>query len=136
MVRRALIVTLIASCGLFTLASPTAAHTIKPVSPNQCVFNWTYPGENEKQIRCFSRYFGVDENKAVAVARCESGLRYNATSSGGHKGTWQYADSTWQGVLPHYFPGRHPSPYHGRAATIVTMRYVLHGGWSPWSCAG
>jgi hypothetical protein len=128
----AVVVLVLATCG-----TPAYAHVIKPVYANTCTANWKTIAGNEKQIRCFASYFGVDPNKAVSVASCESGLRWNATSaSGTYRGTWQYGP-VWEDILPHYLP-QHPneSPYHGRRATIVTMRYVRHlGNWSPWSCA-
>lgn len=134
--RRMLVVLLISSCSLLMLASPSQAHVVKPVNPNQCVYNWKYVGENAKQIRCFAAYFGIPGDFAVSVASCESGLRYNAVSpSGTYRGTWQWGP-TWEGsARPHMFPGRDASPFHGRYATIVTMRYVSHYGWGAWSCA-
>lgn len=128
------------AASLFLLANcpdPAVAHVYKKIGPNICKANWQTVEGNEKQIRCMANWFGVNADFSVSVARCESGLRYNAVSpSGTYRGTWQWGPTWENSARPHMLPNMpNTTPFDGRRATIVTMRYVKHYGWGAWSCA-
>ncbi len=118
-------------------ASPAAAHTIRTVQSSTCKAKWRTLAGNEQQIRCFASFFGVSPDTAASIAKCESGFDYRAYNPAGpYHGTWQYLSSTFESEKDHFLP-RNPkaSPYHGRLATIRTMRHVHHHGWGAWGCA-
>lgn len=119
-----------------------SAHTLRPVYASTCQANWRTVEGNERQIRCFAAWFGVNADFAVSVARCESGLRANAYNPAGpYVGTWQWwfdgqGHGSWYSHRPHFLPGLPgATPWNGRYSTIVTMRYVRHYGWGAWGCA-
>jgi hypothetical protein len=85
-------------------------------------------------------YGGVD--KALDVARCESGLNPDAYGSG-NAGLFQHKVRYWPGRYHHFIErnrlrrtwGLSESVYSGRTNAIVTALMVRRAGWGPWSCA-
>lgn len=57
-----------------------------------------YANPVEDQIRRLAASYGVDEDRAVDIARCESQLgKYKTNWSGSSaKGVYQFIDKTWQ----------------------------------------
>lgn len=87
------------------------------------VWHWPVPG-------------GADT--ALAIASCESGLRYNASNGGQYLGVWQQSADYWFGRLNTYDSRRWdlaPSPFNARSSTIVSIRIAHNNGWGAWSCA-
>lgn len=89
-------------------------------------------------IRCAARELGTvgGPQKAVAVASCESGLRYDAVSPGGaHVGLFQHITSRWAARAALY-GYRGYSWKNVRAMTWVSLRMVkAQGSWTGWTCA-
>lgn len=95
-------------------------------------------------IRCAVRRWPVPggATKALAVARCESGLRPDAVG-GDNLGTFQHKARYWRDRAKRYLrpswdvrPWR-VSAFNGWANVIVSIR-MAHDrniGWWPWSCA-
>jgi hypothetical protein len=107
------------------------------ISPRFCAIDWRDGDAAVRRlIRCAERRWSVPggASKAVAVARCESGLEPDAHSSG-NAGVYQHATRYWPGRAAAWgFRGW--SVYNGRANVIVTLRMVHRAGWNPWSgCA-
>ncbi len=101
---------------------------------------WT-AREIEYTIRCAVRRWPVygGAAKAIAVARCESGLNERAISSSGtFRGVYQQHAGYWPGRYHVFAPDRfdlRPSVFNGRTNVVVSVRMAHVGGWSPWSCA-
>lgn len=102
--------------------------------------------EVELTIRCAVRHWTVDggAEKALAVARCESGLdelAYNATGCNGYGcgGVFQQHLRYWDGrfaVLAPPWWGLRPGIFNGRSNTIVSIRMAHAAGWyADWACA-
>ncbi|MGH2711612.1 MAG: hypothetical protein ACRDH9_10470 [Actinomycetota bacterium] len=89
-------------------------------------------------IRCAARELGTvgGPQKAVAVASCESGLRYDAVSpGGGHVGLFQHITSKWP-IRAALYGFRGSSWKNVRAMVWVSLRMVARqGSWAGWSCA-
>lgn len=87
-------------------------------------------------IRHFATKYGLDVNKALAVAECESGLSPTAHNSCCH-GVYSQHEDYWAGRAAHYgYPGA--SYYHPVANIDVSLQMVRDiGSWHPhWSqCA-
>lgn len=80
---------------------------------------------------------GVD--KALDVARCESGLQARIVSSNGMLGVYQFHPDTWRSVVGnrHKFIrrwGLSTNALNGRANTLLAAT-IFRSTWSPWSCA-
>jgi type II secretory pathway pseudopilin PulG len=76
--------------------------------------------------------------KALAVARCESGLNEDIHNGICCGGVFQQHTSYWPGRQNHYDSRRWrlaESWRNARANIIVSIRMVHSGGWSPWACA-
>jgi hypothetical protein len=78
--------------------------------------------------------------KAIAVARCESGLNPEQYYSG-NAGVFQQRIAYWPGRRAGYNLAVAdrlevaPSVYNARSNVLVSIRMVHVGGWGPWSCA-
>ena len=79
--------------------------------------------------------------KALAVARCESGLNAGASNGGAYLGIYQHAARYWPSRQNTYDPNAWDkelaeSAFNARANVVVAIR-MAHGsaGWQPWSCA-
>lgn len=80
--------------------------------------------------------------KALDVARCESGLNPDAYGNG-NAGLFQHNLRYWSGRYERFIEGNKlrstwglsASAYSGRTNAIVTALMVRRGGWGPWSCA-
>lgn len=84
------------------------------------------PAEVEALIR--ATWPDHAEDRAVRVARCESGLNPNAknrTSSA--SGTFQLIAAHWRGRF---------DPFDARANIAYAYRLWQSSGWSPWVCRG
>lgn len=84
-------------------------------------------------IRLASAVFGVPESEMRAVASCETGGSFSATSlnsSSGAAGEFQFLSSTWaRAGIPGF------SVFDPIANSLAAARLVIRdGGWSEWSC--
>jgi hypothetical protein len=90
-------------------------------------------------IRCaFWHVLGGQRERAVEVARCESGLDDEASNGGRYLGLFQHAAAYWPGrarALPDRVAGPSPHAFHARANAWAAARLVRSSGWEPWSCA-
>jgi hypothetical protein len=132
--RRALVAALATT---MLLAAPAGA-VIKrdPVKDWVCNFDWRESKrEVRRLIRCAAERWAVPggPRKAIAVARCESGLRPRA-SGNGNGGIFQHRMIYWPGRARIWgFP--RTSVFNGRANVIVSIRMAARFGWDAWSCA-
>lgn len=82
-----------------------------------------------------NRYFGASASKAMAVARCESGLNPSAMSpGGGNHGLFQINN-----VHSPRFESVTGVPWSGRYDAEANTRFAKwlfdQSGWGPWACA-
>lgn len=94
-----------------------------------------------RTIGCAVAHWYVDggTTKAVAVARCESGLNeWAMSSSGTYLGLFQHSRFYWPGrfadLAPPWWRLR-SSPFNARSNAIVSIRMAHGAGWGAWSCA-
>jgi len=102
----------------------------------------TYPNDvagTKKIVSCFAKKFGVDPDKARAIAWRESNFkRFAWNHSSDCRGIFQHMYSYWPGRVQHWAKKLrhwhvwHPYWYNPRAQAVVTMAMVNHGGWGPW----
>lgn len=104
-------------------------------------------------IRCAAARWDVPggAEKAIAVARCESGL-WPWARGGSSLGVYQHVDRYWQlrvrtWLRERWFSSRqweridrdatvHPgAAYLARANVLVAIRMAHASGWGAWSCA-
>lgn len=114
---------------------------------DQCRFRHLEDGwgwnvhEVELTIRCAVRHWAVDggAEKALAVARCESGLNELAYNAGGYAGVFQQAVRYWDGRFVYYAPRwwrLRPPVFNGRSNVVVSIRMAHARGWyADWACA-
>lgn len=117
-------------------APPAQAAKESSVAAWVCDIDWR-DGKREVKhlIRCAARRWDVPggPEKALDVARCESGFNPKAYSSG-NAGVYQHAVKYWPDRAEAYgFPDW--SVYNGRANVIVSIRMAHRHGWDAWSCA-
>jgi hypothetical protein len=134
-----LLVTLTLILGAFTIIPTASAHH----NPGPCSFHWhTAYYDNgstwgvRRIIRCAANRYGVSVTTALRVADCESHFHPDAYGNG-NAGLFQHRLIYWAGRADRYLRDRwhiRPNVYGARANTLVTMRMVRAGGWSPWSC--
>ncbi|MFB3737987.1 MAG: hypothetical protein ACE14W_03350 [Candidatus Velamenicoccus archaeovorus] len=135
--RRALVAALALSTMLALPATPARADKRSDVPDWRCRIDWRN-GRSAvtKLIRCAARHWRVPggPDKAVAVARCESGLDPRAFNGAGYAGVFQQSTRYWRGRARSYgFPDW--SVFNGRANVIVSIRMAHRYGWGPWGCA-
>jgi len=117
-----------------TTADPGA----RTISNRICDFDWRESRHEVKRlIRCAARHWRSPggANKALDVAKCESGFDTDAYNPGGYAGVYQHAVRYWPGRAHRWgFPDR--SVYNGRANIIVSIR-MAHSAdsWRIWGCA-
>jgi len=109
--------------------TPKPTPTPKP-SPSAPRSTTTYSREEVKAgIRSA---WGGDDDEAIRVADCESGLNPRAASSSGHYGLWQMRMETWHS----YGGSGDPRDASPAAQTAAAWRLFQQRGWSPWAgCA-
>jgi hypothetical protein len=74
--------------------------------------------------------WGGDDEQAIRVADCESGLNSRATSPDGrYLGLWQMRQETWQ----NYGGSGDPRDHSPQEQTVVAWRLYQQRGWSPWA---
>lgn len=102
-----------------------------------CDYDWQSGRHQVKLlIRCAARRWHVSggPDKALQVARCESGYNPDAYNPDGYVGVFQQAKRYWPDRADHYgFPDR--SAFNGRANIIVSLRMAHANGWGGWGCA-
>jgi hypothetical protein len=120
--------------------------------PGPCDFH-RLDGESERafarrRIVCAVERFGPvpgGTERAICIARRESGLYPNATSSptGEYRGLYQHDRDLWPGRYDRYTRAvweLSPRPLNGRTNAIVTIRMVFDlgswnaAGWPPEEC--
>lgn len=109
---------------------PTAKPTPTPVPTSSPRSDRTYSREEVKAgIRSA---WGGDDDEAISVAECESGLNTRATSPSGHLGLWQMRMETWRS----YGGSGDPRDASPSQQTAVAWRLYEQRGWAPWGgCA-
>lgn len=84
------------------------------------------PAEVEALIR--ATWPDSAEDRAVRIARCESGLNPNAKNrTSTASGTFQLIAAHWRGRF---------DPFDARANIAYAYRLWQSSGWSPWVCRG
>jgi hypothetical protein len=138
-IRRALVATLLLTTLLGVSPSVSASTQSRDglrsasVSYKLCDIEWQ-KGRwfVKKLIRCAAHRYGVNADRAIAIAHRESRFRphaYNSWSCA--KGIFQHLCRYWPGRAYNYgFAGF--SAFNARANIIVSMRMVRRYGWSPW----
>lgn len=116
-----------------TTAPPTTTTTAPPTTTPPPPPAPAAPAGSVEEI--ITRYFGGGAGKAIAVARCESGLNPGAMSPGGgnhglfqinsvHRGTFEaVTGAPWSAVYDAELNTRFAKYLHDRS------------GWGPWACA-
>jgi hypothetical protein len=121
------------------LAHATTAEVgARTVSSRICDFDWRESRREVKRlIRCAARHWRSPggANKALDIARCESGYNPDAYNPAGYAGVFQHATRYWPDRADRWgFPNR--SVYNGRANVIVSIRMARSDGdWGAWGCA-
>ena len=136
--RRALVAAL-TGASLLVLASPVRATEAQEVPLRVCDYDWERgPWQIKRLIRCAANRWDSPGGglKAIAVARCESGLRPRAYNTNGYAGLFQQATNYWPGRADTFgMPDR--SVFNGRANIIVSVRMARSmGSWSAWAGCG
>ena len=116
----------------------TAELGTRTVSSRICDFDWRESKREVKRlIRCAARHWESPggANKALDIARCESGYNTDAYNPAGYAGVFQHAVHYWPDRADKWgFPDR--SVYNGRANIIVSIRMARSAGdWGLWGCA-
>jgi Transglycosylase-like domain len=129
--------------GASPLLSPAPASATQQtrdarvLSTRICDYEWQSGRRQVKLlIRCAARRWSVSggPNKALQVARCESGYNPDAYNPDGYAGVFQQAQRYWPSRADHWgFPDR--SAFNGRANIIVSIRMAHASGWGGWGCA-
>lgn len=109
---------------------PTAKPTPSPAPTSSPRSDRTYSREEVKAgIRSA---WGGDDEEAIGVAECESGLNPRATSPSGHLGLWQMRMETWRS----YGGSGDPRDASPSEQTAAAWRLYQQRGWAPWGgCA-
>jgi hypothetical protein len=94
----------------------------------------------EKTVRCAADTFGVSEEQAVAVWRCESNFGIEPDHSDAYHGPFQYLYSTYasqQASMPDVVKWYELSPavHDVRSNILTAVAWSARHGWGPWSCA-
>lgn len=124
-----------------TLAAAAVAIAIVLASPNPA---WAVAdpsshgglnvADRERVMRQIKRAWGGNDNKALRVADCESGLNPKATSPGGtYLGLWQFSRATWR---DYDGPGDDPRDVNAFRQTEVAFRLFQARRWDPWPSCG
>lgn len=117
-------------------ATPARAERRSKVPSSVCDIDWRQGKHHVKElIRCAARRWHVPggPDKAISVARCESGFDPKA-KGGSNAGVFQQRLVYWPKRAKVYgFPDW--SAYNGRANVIVSIRMAHRAGWGAWSCA-
>lgn len=107
--------------------------------------NVTSRKSNARFIRCAATHAGVSPEKAVDVARCESGLWWKAWSeSRRYGGSFQQDKYEWPDRVREYLNPKmarktlnrkHNGILNAKANARVSVRMAV-GGWGPWPICG
>jgi soluble lytic murein transglycosylase-like protein len=131
--RRATVATLILTALIIAPVAPATGEAYSYTPRRICDIDWR-AGKHEVKhlIRCAARHWGVNPDKAIAIAHRESLFHPHAyNSSSCAKGIYQHLCRYWPDRAYSYgFKGR--SAFNARANVIVTMRMVKRYGWVPW----
>jgi len=103
--------------------------------------SWTDP-EVRKSIRCAAEHWRVPggTDKALDVARCESGFEADARGPGTSAAVYQFIRSTWDHTVARFRELRRrwdigTNVFNGRANVVMAIRKAHVDGWSAWACA-
>src|SRR5262245_14488858 len=135
-ITRRVLVAALTGASLVALAPPAPATEVPEVPPWVCDSHWHEGRWHIKQlIRCAANRWESPGGpaKALAVARCETGLRPRAYNPNGYAGLFQQATRYWPGRADAYgVPDR--SVFNGRANIIVSVRMAkAMRSWSAWA---
>lgn len=105
--------------------APTAKPTATPTRPPSGSTTYT----RDQVIAGIRSGWGGNDDKAIAVADCESGLNPRASSSGGtYLGLWQFHIETWRS----YGGSGDPRDHSPHVQTQVAWRVFADHGWGAW----
>ncbi len=137
-IRRALGAALIGA-ALVPVAPAAMANAAAEVPHRVCAYDWREGTWHIKQlIRCAARRWDApgSPDQAVAVARCESGLRPRAYNPNGYAGLYQQSTRYWP-PRANQFGQPDRSVYNARANIIVSVRMAAGSdSWSAWAGCG
>lgn len=148
--RRVILILLLVAAMVPVTGAPAKAHHKRP-----CGIHWRLRPIAEHQdeiraavrrlIRCAAGRWSIPggAEKALDVARCESGFWPWAVGGGVNLGVFQHRDIYWRSrALIHLEPywrwgirRASVSAFNARANVLVSIRMAHAGGWGPWSCA-
>jgi hypothetical protein len=108
-------------------ATPTAKPTSKPTPKPSAPAGRTYT--RDQVIAGIRAGWGGDDDRAIAVADCESSLNPRASSSGGtYLGLWQFHIETWH----NYGGSGDPRDHSPQVQTQVAWNVFQDRGWAAW----
>ena len=88
--------------------------------------------EVQRLIVKWARHYGVNEQRVLRIAACESGYRANATN-GQYKGVFQQGQTWWAARSARY--GRAGASIFNADANIqVSIAMMAQGGFGHWEC--
>lgn len=112
--------------------------TTTACSPDEHVW-WYHASDDEKHqvtvdlIYQAAEEFGADPELMLRIARCESGLRWDAYNRSGASGLFQQMKQYWPGRASHYIGEPDASPFDPRAnARVSAAMLAAPGGESHW----
>jgi len=88
--------------------------------------------EIERLILKYANKYGVDYNRVLRIARCESGLRSDAVN-GQYKGIYQQGITWWAARSSRYGRGGE-SIFNADANIEVSIAMMAQGGYGHWAC--
>lgn len=113
---------------LFIYASPAIPKRIYIVGNTQSPSPW------EEIIRQKAKEAGLEAEKVVRIAKCESGFKpsiKNANSTA--SGLFQYLDSTWKSMSAKYGITTQKNDPYGQIE--LTIKILVDGGWGHWNAS-
>ncbi|MEX2395040.1 MAG: transglycosylase family protein [Actinomycetota bacterium] len=114
---------------------PTPTPTPKPTpTPVPSPSSGGGGGTRDSVMNAIRNNWGGDDERAIRVADCESGLNPKAASPNEiNLGLWQMTEQTWK---DYGGPGDDPRDSNAGTQTQVAYRLFQARGWSPWGgCA-
>ena len=128
----------LALTGMLAAAVPTSAGETSPCDLERRE-DETVRQLSKRLIRCAADRWAVPggAEKAVCIARAESGLVPDAVSSRGeYLGLFQHSAEAWPARFEEWAReswGLDESALSGQTNAIVTIRMVNANGWGPWA---
>ena len=95
--------------------------------------------EVARTIECAAGRWNVPVERALSIARCESGLRANALGGGTYIGIYQFHPDTFRSAYAHRirFARRWDlkgTAWNARSNVVIAIR-IMQRTYAPWACA-